>query len=119
MHAEGADAACLWDMLDAGEAVSQFISGKTYHEYLNDRMLRGAVERHLEIVGEAASKVSSAFQEAHPEIPWRQIIAQRHVLIHEYGEVKHELVWRVASVRIPELIALLRRLIPPAPSERA
>jgi len=51
----------------------------------------------------------------HPEIPWRGIIAQRHFLAHEYGDVRQEKLWRVATVRIPELIALLGRFLPPPP----
>jgi uncharacterized protein with HEPN domain len=78
-------------------------------------MLRGAVERHLEIIGEAANKVSEAFRQAHPEIPWRQMIAQRHVLVHEYGEIKHERIWQVATVHLPGLIAGLEPLLPPEP----
>lgn len=77
------EVAFLWDMLDAAQAVQQFITGKTFLDYENNRMLRGAVERHLEIIGEAANKVSSFFKKAHPEIPWHRIIAQRHVITHE------------------------------------
>src|SRR5271157_780234 len=95
-----ADAALLWDMLDAAKAIQDFVTGKTFHHYLTERMLRGAVERHLEIIGEAAKGVSKPFQKAHPEIPWHRIIAQRHVLAHEYGEIKLELIWRVATLRI-------------------
>ncbi len=47
----------LWDMLDAAEAIKSFISGCSYQDYLKDRMLRGAVERHLEIIGEAAGRI--------------------------------------------------------------
>ena len=74
-------------MWDAAKAIQEFISGKTFHHYEHDRMLRGAVERHLEIIGEAANRVSIDFQTKHPEIPWRRIIAQRHVIAHEYGEI--------------------------------
>ena len=78
-------------------------------------MLRSAVERQIEIIGEAARRVSKDFQEAHPEIPWRPIQAQRHVLAHEYGEIKHDRIWRVADVHIPELILLLAPLVPEPP----
>ena len=103
-------------MLDAAKAVVEFVTGRTFHDYMNNRMLRGAVERHVEIIGEAARRVSAAFQGAHPEIPWRKIITQRHVLAHEYGEIKHELVWKVVTVHIPDLIAKLQKLIPPPPT---
>jgi uncharacterized protein with HEPN domain len=111
------DPAFLWDMLDAAKAIQSFVTGKTFHHYLTERMLRGAVERHLEIIGAAAKGVSKSFQRAHPEIPWRRIIAQRHVLAHEYGEIKQELIWRVATLRIQELIEVLEPLVPPSPPE--
>lgn len=119
MPPETGDASCLWDMLDAAQAVREFVSGRSFEEYANDRMLRGAVERHIEIIGEAAAKVSKAFRDARPEIPWRRIIAQRHVLAHEYGEIEHQLIWKVATVHIPDLIAKLDRLVlsPPESGE--
>jgi uncharacterized protein with HEPN domain len=46
------------------------------------------------------------------------MIAQRNVLAHEYGEIKHELIWKVATIRIPELISLLEKLIPAPPDTR-
>jgi uncharacterized protein with HEPN domain len=98
-------------MLDAAQAVVQFVSGRTLEDYLTDRMLRGAVERHIEIIGEAARHVSSEFQNAQPHIPWRQIMSQRHVLAHDYGEIRQDLIWRVATVHVPELIAFLQPLV--------
>jgi uncharacterized protein with HEPN domain len=117
MKPEKADPAYLWDMLDAAQAVQEFVANRTFYHYLNDRMLRGAVERHVEIIGEAASKISKTFQEAHSQIPWGKIISQRHVLAHEYGEIKHELMWRVATKNIPELVEQLRPLLPPVPAD--
>ncbi|HEY5998265.1 MAG TPA: DUF86 domain-containing protein [bacterium] len=117
MQPEKADAAYLWDMLDAARAVKEFVAGKTLHDYQKNRMLRGAVERHVEIIGEAANRVSTGFQSSHPEIPWRKVINQRNVLAHEYGEIKHELLWRVASERIPELILALEVLLPAVPGD--
>ncbi len=118
MQPEKADAAYLWDMLDAARAISEFVAGKTLHDYLKSRLLRGAVERHVEIIGEAANKVSAGFQSSHPEIPWRKVINQRNVLVHEYGEIKHELLWRVATERIAELIKMLEPLVPQAPGDK-
>jgi uncharacterized protein with HEPN domain len=116
MPLEKADVAYLWDMWDAAQAIQEFVSGRTFHSYQDDRMLRGAVERHLEIIGEAANRVSLDFQASHPEIPWRRIIAQRHVIAHEYGEIKHELIWKVATEHVTELITQLEPLIPKSPN---
>ena len=64
---------------------------------------------------EAARGIGKEFQQAHPEIPWRGIISQRHFLAHEYGEVRQEKLWRVATLRISELIEQLEKLVPPLP----
>jgi uncharacterized protein with HEPN domain len=109
------DASLLWDMLEAACKVRQFVAGKTFHEYAQDEVLQAAVERKLEIIGEAARSVSGDFRRDHPEVPWRGIIGQRHFLAHEYGEVRQEKLWRVATVRISELIDQLEKLVPPTP----
>ncbi len=57
MRPEPRDAAYLWDMLDAAKAIRGFVAGRSYAEYLHDRMLRGAVERHVEIIGEPTCPV--------------------------------------------------------------
>lgn len=107
------DPAFLWDMLDAAQAIATFVESRTYRDYVGDRMLRGAVERHLEIVGEAGGRISRPFREEHPEIPWQQIIGLRNVLAHDYGEIKNDKIWAVATESIPPLIEALRPLIPP------
>ena len=66
MRPDTGDAAYLWDMLDAAHAVRDFVDGKTFDDYAHDRMLRGAVERHIEIIGEAAMRVSQAYRTVHP-----------------------------------------------------
>lgn len=102
-------------MLDAALAIRQFVAEKTFKDYTSDRILRGAVERHIEIIGEAARNVSADFRQKHPDIPWPKIIAQRHVLAHEYGEIKHERIWAVVTVHLTELIDKIQRLIPKPP----
>lgn len=115
MRPSARDAAFLWDMRDAALAVMDFTSGRTYDDYLRDRMMRGAVERHVEIIGEAAGKVSEGFRDAHPAIPWVRIIAQRNVIAHEYGDIQHALMWKVATVHVPELASQLEPLVPTPP----
>jgi uncharacterized protein with HEPN domain len=109
MQPDERDAGYLWDMLDAARTVGQLIAGSSFHQYNNDRRTQLAVERAIEIIGEAAGRVSIAFQQAHPEIPWRQIIAQRNVLVHEYGEIKQYRLWRTATENIPKLCQILEK----------
>ena len=111
MQPDQRDAAYLWDMLDAARMVEQLSSGLDFTQYSNDRRTQLAVERSLEIIGEAAGRVSALFRNTHPEIPWRQIIGQRNVLIHEYGEIKQERIWKVVRENIPQLIELLKHFV--------
>ena|SRR5450432_1972152 len=111
------DAAYLLDMLEAAEAIARYVRQKTQQQYMSDEILRDAIERRIEIVGEAARKVSDIFKAAHPEISWRKIIAQRHVIAHDYGEIDHGILWVVATVHVPELINQLKPLIPPPPPD--
>jgi len=115
MSAEKDDNVYLWDMLTAAHAIETFVKDRTPADYLADLMLRSAVERQVEIIGEAARHISAAFQAAHPEIPWRPMQAQRHVLAHDYGEIRHERIWYVATIHIPALIQHLEPLLPPPP----
>lgn len=117
MPPDKADPARAWDMLEAARDIRLFAAGQTFDSYLKNKMMRSAIERKIEIIGEAARGISRTFREAHPQIPWIGIVAQRHVLAHEYGEIKHEKIWHVATVRVPELIRLLEPLVPPPPSD--
>lgn len=107
------DQSYLWDMLEAARNVSEFVSGKHFEGYSADKILRSAVERQIEIIGEAARHLSKEFRTAHSEIPWSAIIAQRHILAHDYGDIRHDRIWRVATVHIPELVRSLELLVVP------
>ena len=72
--------------------------------------------RRIQIIGEAARKVSPEFKEDHPEFPWSMIIGMRNRLIHEYFRIIPEKVWEVVEQDIPVLIALLEPLVPPESS---
>ena len=109
------DAAYLWDMLEAARNVANMVAGKTFVDYENDLVLRSAVERQVEILGEAANHVSIEFQNAHSQIPWRQIIGQRNILAHEYKDIAAKLIWTVGTERIPDLVKALEPLVPKAP----
>jgi uncharacterized protein with HEPN domain len=109
---EDRDPAYIWDMLEAAREISDYIAGMRFHDYDQNSMAQAAVERKLEIIGEAAGRVSGSLKNANPEIPWRGMTGLRNVLIHEYGEVRTERVWVVAAEKIPELIKMLTPLLP-------
>lgn len=108
-------------MADAARAAVGFIEGQRFEDLLSNRMLRSAVERNLEIVGEAARRVSAATCDGLPDIPWKSIIGLRNVLAHEYDEVRYEILWRICKSELPMLIRQLEAMgvdIPPPEEER-
>src|SRR5687768_6555056 len=98
------DAAFLWDMLEAASNVRKFTRGLTFDETIDDLRTRLALERSMEIIGEAARRVSEKFRNDHQEIPWQGIIGMCNVIAHEYGELDHERLFTVARQGVPELI---------------
>ena len=113
MSLEDRDAAYLWDMLQAAKEVIEMMEGHELAGFLDNRMLQRAIERSVEIIGEAAQHVSPKGQEATPEIPWREIIGQRNILAHEYGQIDHEILYKTVVDDIPELIRYLEKALPP------
>jgi len=111
------DAAYLLDMLEAARAVGRFIASKNQSDYQADELLRSAVERKVEVIGEAARRLSRAFTDGNPTVPWRQIMGTRHVLAHDYDTVDHFIVWRIATVYVPQLITQIEPLLPPPPAD--
>lgn len=104
------DMARLWDMLDAAKAATEFTQGKRFEDFMSDRMLRNAIERNLEIIGEAAKHVSQASRDNVPDIPWRAMIALRNVISHEYGEIKYERLWSLCTEQLAVLIRQLENI---------
>jgi uncharacterized protein with HEPN domain len=100
-------------MIDAAETVGRFISGRSRSDLDSDEMLVFALVRAIEIIGEAASRISGGTQQTFPEIPWRLIIGMRNRLVHAYFDVDREIVWKCATEEVPELLPKLRRLIKP------
>lgn len=107
MKPEQCDAAAIKDMLLRGRRAVDRISGLSLNEFLCDQDCQDIVIHCLEIVGEAAARVSHEGREVRPEVPWRQVIAMRNRLIHDYGNVDLEAVWRTTLDDVPALIAAL------------
>jgi uncharacterized protein with HEPN domain len=113
MQPEERNPAYLWDMLQAAREVQDMLEGRDMTTFLGDKVLLRAVERSIEIIGEAARRVTTEHQNAHPEIPWREIIGQRNILAHEYGQIDHQLLYKTVKEDVPALIAQLQTLLPP------
>ena len=117
MPLEGRDPSHLWDMLTAARAIVGSLVGITLERYTADEDLRLTVERRLELIGEAARRLSESFRSDHPEIPWQRVIAQRNFLIHQYDAIDHERIWRLGTGEIAILVRQLDSLLPPSEVE--
>jgi uncharacterized protein with HEPN domain len=100
-------------MVLAAEDALSFVAGLDEQAFGASDLHQSAVIRKLEVIGEAAGKVSKSFCAAHPEIPWQDITGMRHRLIHDYNDVQLDTVWNVVIEKLPNLIQILRPLIPP------
>jgi len=77
--------------------------------------LRLAVERELEILGEAGRRVSQSFRNRHQEIPWKEIIGLRNIISHQYEKVNYAEIYAIVQRQIPDLVSLLEPLVPKPP----
>lgn len=112
MQASDRNNASLWDMVQAIKIIQEFVAPLSMENYLDSRRDQMAVERGLEILGEAARRVSSEFQQAHPEIDWRNTIGLRNVIAHRYEQVQQDQIWAIVTVELPRLLAQLEPLVP-------
>jgi uncharacterized protein with HEPN domain len=105
-------AALLWDVHAAGSRVMEFIAGVNENSYSADELRRSAVERQLEIVGEALKNLRNADPETAARIPdLVRIIGLRNILAHAYTVVDDSVVWGAASKRVPELLAVVNQIL--------
>ena len=102
-----------WTCSFAACKVRKFTKNATWEQFETDDLTQNAVMRQIQIIGEAARKVSAQYQKEHPEIPWKGIIGMRHRLVHEYFNIIPQRVWDVIVEDIPELIHLVEPLVPP------
>ena len=99
----------LGHMLDAAREAVSLIQEKSKVEYDGDRTLRLALAHLIQIIGEAARRVSPECRETRPEIPWKAVVGMRHKVVHNYFEVDEELVWKTVVEDLPALISELER----------
>jgi uncharacterized protein with HEPN domain len=107
----------FYDMQRAARTLADFVEGRAWPDYQSDAMLRAAVERQFEIIGEALAQLAKRDPAMADRIDdHRQIIAFRNILIHGYAEVDDRLVWDIVRSRLPVLLQQLDALLPPSPS---
>ena len=94
-------------MIEAAESALRFVAGRQRADLDNDEMLRFALVQAVQIIGEAASKISPETRAAIP-LPWNDIMFMRNRLVHAYFDINHEVVWKTVTEDIPPLLSILR-----------
>jgi uncharacterized protein with HEPN domain len=100
----------LQHMIEAAESAMEFVTGRQRPELDTNQMLLFAVIRAIEVIGEAARKISDETRAAHGAIPWDAIVGMRNRLIHAYFEIDSQIVWETVTVEIPAILPKLRTL---------
>ena len=101
------DKSYIYDMLTYSNEIIDIINDENHASFLSNRVKRLAVERLIEIIGEAANHISEEVINKNDDIPWSKIIGLRNKIVHDYGEILTDRIWLIASKSIPELINLL------------
>lgn len=99
-------------MIEAAEAARGFVAGGQRADLDTHPMLLFALVRAIEVIGEAAGRVSDETRALAPHIPWTLIVAMRNRLIHAYFDIDRDILWRTATDELPALLSMLRALLP-------
>lgn len=102
----------LWDAAEAAKLVREFAHGKTEAEFNADLVIRSAIERQLEILGEALKRLRRDDSDTAARVPGLdRIVGMRNILAHEYGSIDYEILWRATTTEIPALLPILTQLV--------
>jgi uncharacterized protein with HEPN domain len=104
------DTVYVGHMLETARKAIEKIQYRSRPDFDADENLRLALAYLVQIIGEAAGRVSLAFREAHPEVPWSEIIGMRHKIVHDYLGVDYDIVWEVVTGDLPVLARTLTRI---------
>ena len=105
------DTVLLRDMLDYARRAESAVENRTRADLDDDVILAGALERFVEVIGEAASRLSEPTRNAARDVPWHEIIAMRNRLVHGYFAVDLDILWTVVHDDLPPLIATLEDIV--------
>ncbi len=105
------DLVYIGHMLDMAQKVVSKVRGISRQTYDDDENLQFALVHLVQVIGEAARRVSTAGQVAYAHLPWREVIGMRHKIVHDYMDVDTDIVWEVVTKDIPPLIAELTAVV--------
>ncbi|MFZ4411926.1 MAG: DUF86 domain-containing protein [Bacteroidales bacterium] len=90
----------LYHIIEAIDNIFEFVEGKSFEVYKTDKILRFAVIKNLEIIGEAAYLLTKDFKTKHNNVEWNEMIGMRHILVHGYYQIRDEIVWETLETEL-------------------
>ena len=105
------EASYLQDILVASKKIEAITAATTEELFLADEVLPAAVLHHLTVIGEAISRLSPELRGRHPGVPWQQIVAVRHRIVHAYFDLDRQILWNAAMEDIPPLREQVSRIL--------
>jgi len=105
------DNAYLLDVLQSAKIAVSHLEGKEFKDYESDIKTQDAVIRRLEMIGEAANRVSDEAQKTYKDLPWQKMKSMRNFLIHEYDDIDLKIVWDTVHKNLPALISELEKIV--------
>jgi uncharacterized protein len=109
------NSAALLDIVQAIHRIQKFTVNLDSENYLKNELVRNAVERNLEIIGEAVRRITPEFRETHPEVNWAGAVGLRNVIIHQYDRINNETIWQIVTTILPTLLLQIEPLLPSLP----
>ena len=100
----------LAHILEAIDNIFEFVQGKSFEDYQENKILRFAIIKNLEIIGEAAYLLTKEFKNNHPDIEWNEMIVMRHILVHGYYQIKDEMIWATVETELKPLRTKIAKL---------
>lgn len=106
------DLVYIGHMLDTARKARSLLEGKDRNAYDGDETLRIALAHLVQVIGEAARRISGETRKAHSQIPWPEVVGMRHKIVHDYMDVDEDILWNVVTADLPTLIEHLEDIVP-------
>ncbi|MDB9516408.1 DUF86 domain-containing protein [Roseofilum reptotaenium CS-1145] len=113
------DKQSILDIVDSIHLIFEYLQSTNWENFEQNTKDQDAVIRRLTIIGEATKRLSHEFRSRNPEIPWRKMAGLRDIIVHEYDDLKLDIIRQIIEVELPAVLQSLQPLLPPPPENQS